>query len=220
MLIESAYQLKPQQIAGLPTWAMAERFDVEARAEGNPGKDQKLSMLQSLLADRFKLIVHREAHEAPIYALVVAKKGKTGPSLELHSDEAQCSAPGESLPRADGTLPPGPSGNFSTFFTKNSMHTKGQKISMARLADYLSTRVDHVVVDMTGLTGLFDVDVEYAPFQASFGAPSGSFDANTDASGLPSIFTALEEQLGLKLKAQTGSLDVVVVDHVEEPSPN
>jgi len=221
MLIISAYQLKPQQIVGLPNWANAERFDIEARAEGGPDRSQKLLMLQSLLADRFSMVVHHETREAPIYALVVAKEGKTGPQLQLHPDEAQCRTPGGFLPRADGTLPPGACGNFSTFFTPKSMHTKGQKITVAQLADHLSTRVDRVVVDQTGLTGLFDVDIEYAPFQASSGAPSGSFDTSAaDASGLPSIFTAVEEQLGLKLKAQTGPLDVVVIDRVEEPSPN
>jgi uncharacterized protein (TIGR03435 family) len=92
----------------------------------------------------------------------------------------------------------------------------GQKISLELLASTLSRRLDRIVVDRTGLNGSFDVNLEFAPVSVGFGA-----DANTsDPSAPPSIFTAIQEQLGLKLEPTTGPLDVLIVDHVEEPSPN
>ncbi len=222
ILITAAYQLKPQQISGLPDWASSEHFDIDARAADNPGIDQKRLMLQSLLADRFKLVAHHETQQRPIYALAVSKAGKTGPQLQPHADDAKCPdlSSGPVLPGPNGALPPPPCGSFRMFFSPQTMHMMGQKITIETFAGSLSRQLERVVLDRTGLTGVFDVDLDFAPPQGLPGGPLVT-DANApDPSASPSIFTAIQEQLGLKLEPTTGPLDVLIIDHVEEPSPN
>jgi uncharacterized protein (TIGR03435 family) len=221
ILITVAYQLKPQQMSGLPGWASSEHFDIEARAADNPGIDQKRLMLQSLLADRFKLVAHHETQQRPIYALAVSKAGKTGPQLQPHADDTKCPdlSTAAVLPGPNGALPPAPCGSFRMLFSPQAMHMMGQKITIETLASSLSRQLERVVVDRTGLSGVFDVDLDFAP-QGLPGGPLGA-DANApDLSGSPSIFTAIQEQLGLKLEPTTGPLDVLIIDHVEEPSAN
>lgn len=177
-----AYRMTDSQVSG-PDWLTSERFDIVAKAES--GKPQP-EMLASVLAERFKLAVHREMKELTVYALVVAKNG---PKLKKVD-------PGE----GDTTSRRG--------------HLTATRVSMAGLARFLAgpnVRLGRPVVDKTGLDGVFNFNLDWSP--------EGSAEKAADA--LPSIFIALQEQLGLKLEAQKGPVEVLVVDHVEKtPTEN
>ena len=218
-VINIAYQLKPHQLVGGPEWIGSEHFDIEAKAEGNPPMDEMRLMLQSLLADRFKMVAHHETRQFPVYALVLSKAGKTGPRLLVHSDDTKCpdvSAGPPPPPSPGAELPPTPCDGF---FVGNR-RLAAQKVTMEMLARTLGNFVDRIVVDRTGLSGLFDVDFEFTPLQSPLGVQRGPDASAPDPSAPPSIFTALQEQLGLKLVAQTDPVEVLVIDHVEQPSEN
>jgi uncharacterized protein (TIGR03435 family) len=217
--INFAYKLKPYQgrFLQLPKWAATERYDIQARADSKPTKDQMRLMTQSLLADRFKLAVHWETRQLSVFALVLSKPGKTGPQLRPQSDDQPC---------ADSGPPPTASGRplfpCDTFGATQPGHWRGQRLTMGRVADNLvaAGNLDRPIVDRTGLSGRFDVILEFAP--ESNGPQANTQPGQTgpsDQTG-PTFLEALRDQLGLKLKSQTGPVDVLVVDHVEEPSPN
>jgi len=227
-----AYQATPD-LAGAPGWVRSQPYDIEARAQGNPTKDQMRLMMQSLLADRFKLAVHYEKRQLPVYALVLSREGKLGPQLK--PDDGTCSttagdiqtmnaspelpAPAASRPLASGTAsipcgglmlaPPSAPGR---------MRIAGRKVTLAFLAEMASapvTGLDRPVLDHTGLTGTYDFSFEFSP-GLNGPAPPGF---TPDETGL--TFTeAIRDQLGLKLEAQTGPMDVLVIDHVEQPTEN
>jgi uncharacterized protein (TIGR03435 family) len=216
VLINIAYQLKAHQMVGGPGWIDSEHFDIEAKAEGNPPMDQMRPMLQSLLADRFKLVVHHETRQFPVYALVVSKAGKTGPRLVLHSDDRKCADISAGPPRPPSPGAPTPCGGMMA----GPGHMATQKVTMEVFAGILGNYVDRIVVDQTGLTGVFDLDFEFTPLQTPVGIPRGPDSGAPDPSAPPLIFTAVQEQLGLKLEPQTSLVDVLVIDHVEQPSEN
>ncbi len=222
-LIGLAYNLFPGQarktLLGTPDWMDSQRFDIEAETDTSPTIDQKRLLLQSLLADRFELIVHHETRQLPMYALVLSRAGKTGPQLKPHSDDAECIDPAGPPPPHPGPGAATPSfcGGFFMSGQSGRLRESGNKVTMAMLAAALSDFVDRPVVDKTGLAGAFDVT-----YEAAFAMHGGQVDATnaTDPSGPVSIFTALQEQLGLKLESRTGPVDVLVIHHVAEPSPN
>ena len=226
-LIANAYYLTPGQsvtrIFGSPNWIDSAHFDIEAEAEGNPAADQKRLMLQSLLADRFQMVLHHEMRQLPVYALVVAKPGKTGPQLKPHSDEAKCIDFDPSAPPP----PPKPGealtafcGGFNMFGRLPTVREVGNKITIDMLVAMLSNFVDRPVVDRTRLSGVFDATLEFAFAFQQGGGSVGTAMIPSDPSGPPSLFTALQEQLGLKLESTKGPVDVLVIDHVEQPSEN
>jgi uncharacterized protein (TIGR03435 family) len=225
-LMASAYQgefpPKGERIFGGPGWIDSEHFDIEARAAGDPTREQDNLMLQSLLEDRFKLVLHHEMRQLPVYALVIAKPGKTGPQLVSHSDAAKCTEPlagtPPSQPRPEEPMPAF-CGGFFMSRGNGALRESGNRITMDMLAQFVDQSVDRSVVDRTGLTGTFDFTLEFAP-EVGPGYQPGSTAEASDASGVPRIFSALQEQLGLKLEPQKAPLDVLVIDHVEEPSPN
>ena len=181
-----------QEFEGGPDWIRTERFDIEAKAEGTPTQEQMLAMLRGMLADRFALQVRQETRERPVYALTLARRdGKLG--AQLKSTDVQCAGgPGTcGVKMADSAL-------------------TSASITMARLAQELSF-VGRKVIDRTGLSGAFDVNLQWMP--DSPGAPPTNGD-------LPSIFTALQEQLGLKLDPTTGPVDVLVIVRAERPTSN
>lgn len=216
-LIQQAYDLRDFQVSGGPGWLDAQLYDIVAKGNGAAVSDdeirkmtaeqrkafkaQFLLKLQMLLADRFLLKVHRETKELPIYALIVAK---SGPKIK--------SAGGE--PALGGlTVRGGDAGQ--TVITGNS-------VPMAALARLLSTRVGRAVVEMTNLKGDYDFKMSFTP---DMGPLPGSSGDGTDQptvvdTGGPSIFTALQEQLGLRLEAQKGPVEVVVIDSVQKVSEN
>jgi uncharacterized protein (TIGR03435 family) len=199
-LIWHAYDIKfESQVIGLPAWAETDRYDVEAKAAGVPDRKQTFLMLQSLLEDRFRLRVHREQRELPVFNLVAAKGGI---KLVKRSEE-NCVYPDRTHP---DQKPTNPCGND---FTRPGRWT-ATNIDMAHAA--LSMGTDRPVIDKTGFQGTFDVDLQYSP-----ALPNAEGLADPS---LPSFFTVLQEQLGLKLEPARGPVDVLVIDHIERPSAN
>ena len=224
-IISDAYGVKSFEISGGPSWLTSERFDIEAKMDAATAdalaklsKDQRVvaqqQMLQALLADRFQLTVHRETKELPIYTLVIAKGG---PKLR----EAK---PGDTYPNGD-TFPDG------THTGADSMkggvfdgYLRAQAVSIAGLAQNLSHMLGHPVADKTELKGAYDFNLRFTPddrLQPPPGAPPNFRlpppPANSNA---PSLFDALQEQLGLKLESGKGPAEVIVIDHIERPSGN
>ena len=190
-VIGQAYRVQQNQISG-PPWLDSERFDITAKIPAGVAKDQIPQMFQALLAERFKLAFHREKKELPIYTLVAAKSG-----TRL---QKAASSTGLSI----GTNPKG-------------AHVTGQ-VSIQWLSDYLSTRLGREVLDQTELDGVYAVALTWVPDPAE---EPGSLNGSAPAAPGPSLFTALQEQLGLKLVATRGPVEVLVIDHVEEsPTEN
>ena len=213
-LIRSAYRMPPSRpMVGAPSWFNSDRFDVEARAEGNPAEDQTWSMVRSLLADRFKLSGHDETRELPVYALVLARSdGTLGPRIRSSACLAKDNislGPGPIDPRGQ-PLPPVPCGGVRTMPRKGTLEARFA--TMAKLADALSLLVRRPVQDRTGLTGTFDLEAEWTPAPDSSGPPAFGVG--------PATIAAIEQQLGLRLDPQTGPVDVLVIDHAERPAPD
>ena len=242
-VLMNAYGVKGFQISG-PSWLDSERYDIVAKLPRGATKAQFMVMLQNLLAERFKLTLHREKKDLPMYALVV---GKNGPKLKESVDEP---APKEGdAPKAGGpadgpvvmgrmamgkdgfpVLPPGAGGRGSTaiMLMNGNARMTATKQSMAGLAEMLSGQLDLPVVDMTGLTGKYDYTLYFAPEgglgmklgmlapppgEGGGGAPMASAP---DAQSSPNLFSALQEQLGLKLEQRKGPVDLLVIDHLEK----
>lgn len=222
-LIGLAYDVRDHQLSGVPGWARSDKYDIEAKMDGavadevrkltpDQSKAATQQMLQALLADRFKLAVHRETTEQPVYALVIAKNGP-----KIH--EAK---PDDTYP--NGFKGPDGKVGHGMMMGGNGSLT-GQGVPITNLVKLLSRLLGRNVIDKTGLAGNYDFTLKFAPDQgpAGFGGPGGnpapSDAAPPDSSG-PSIFTAVEEQLGLKLEPQKGPVEMIVIDHVEKPSEN
>lgn len=224
-LVSSAYRLTPAQIrmiSGAPAWIDSERFDLEAKAEGNFSEDQLVLMAQSLLADRFKLKAHTETKQLPVYALVLASAGKTGPHLAPHTADAKCDPDprggGEPI-NANSVIPRAPCGGIRFLIDGGRMGV-GASTTMNVFARNISGLVDRAVVDRTGLSGDYDLALEFTPAPGQPGSIP-DVDANVvDSTAPPDIFRAIQEQLGLKLERETGPVDILVIDHIEELSAN
>jgi uncharacterized protein (TIGR03435 family) len=200
-------------VAHLPKWVSTDTFKIQARAEDNPTQDRMRLMLQSLLADRFKLEVHFETAQVPVLALVLDKPGKTGPKLRPHSEGPPCDPPNAKV------FPP-VCGQLSASDRPNHAVLMGERnITMEQLAASVSSlsRLGRPVVDQTGLTGSFDFTLEFTPRPK--GPPPPDQDVQPDLPGT-TLQEALQDQLGLKLKATTAPLDNLVIDHAERPSEN
>ncbi|HEX2663074.1 MAG TPA: TIGR03435 family protein [Candidatus Acidoferrum sp.] len=223
MLIRTAYGIEENQISGGPSWLKSEHYDVDAKMDSATAdalhklaEDQRRvatqHMLQALLADRFKLAVHHDSKELSIYALVVAK---SGPKL-------QQAKPGDTYP--NGIKGPDGIGRGGVMRMGRGQLT-GQALPMSALARLLTGQLGRTVVDKTGLQGDYDFTLQWTPdesegasFRGPDTGPQGSAPS-ADSSG-PSLFTALQEQLGLKLESQNGPVETYVIDHAEKPSEN
>ena len=245
LLIRNAYQLQDFQISGGPSWISSDHFDIVAKidasvqeqiaASGPPVPGQGPTVLQlmirSLLADRFKLAVHTETKEQPIYALVLARSdGRLG--SQLKKSETDCAAqmaaargrgPARGLP-PPGPLQPGEPSPCGFRIGMGNMVAGGS--SLAQFANSLGMFTGRVVVDRTGLTGDYDFNLTWTPDQMPPRAPGTPGDqpirvngADIDPNG-PSIFTAVQEQLGLKLDSQRGPVAMLVIDRAEKPVEN
>ncbi len=191
--IEEAYGVKPYQITG-PDWLKSERFDIVAIAS-HVRKDQLRPMLQALLKDRFKLEVHRESKVLPVYALI---QGKSGAKIQA-------------------VKPDGESGIWD-----GTGKLTAKKVTMGHFAETLSSQMDRPVVDTTGMEGVFDFTLEYTKqdVQPKFNA-DGVGTTAPDLGAGPSIFSALQDQLGLKLESRKAPVEMLVIDHAEkEPTEN
>lgn len=212
-IITAAYKVKEHQISG-PEWLGSVRFDLTAKLPDGASHDQVPEMLQTFLADRFKLVVHKESKVMPSYALVVAKGG---PKMqETDSPEG---------PQGGGRMMMGPKGR----------HLSG-KLTMKQLADNLSRWLDRPVTDATELTKVYDIDLQWSGDDGpqsmralrALGPgkdgpeggprPEGHNDDSADAPALP---TALQEELGLRLDSRKEPADIITIDHIERaPSEN
>lgn len=217
-LIRLAYDVRDFQVSGGPSWLSTERYDITAKVEG-PGvsedeigkmpeaqraqvQDQYFQRLKTLLADRFQLRLHRETKELPVYALIAAKNG---PRIQAEADGAS----------------KGPTTRVSRTATGDT-EISVSGIPLAMFVNVVSNQVGRTVVDKTGLSGNFNFKLTFAPdaLQRAGAGDKGAdrpVPAGTDG---PSIFTALQEQLGLKLDPQKGPVEVVVIDRAQKASEN
>jgi uncharacterized protein (TIGR03435 family) len=223
MLIGLAYNVKSFEISGGPAWIESDGYDINAKAaDTNTNLDQLRPMLQTLLEDRFQLKVHRETKEMPVYALMFAKNGSRLP--EAKDGGCVKMGPDSPLPPppAPGQLPPTLCGGF----LRAPNLLQAGKVDMKQLVNVLSDLLARPVTDKTGFTGTFDVKLEFSQEGTSFGggfggggiALAGGPPPGDDSK--PSIFTALQDQLGLKLESQKGPGEILVIDHAEKASEN
>jgi uncharacterized protein (TIGR03435 family) len=213
-LIEMVYQVQDFQISGGPPWFSSLRYDIEAKSDA-PAKDSEVStMLKQLLADRFQLVFHRETRELPVYALALARKdGKLGPGM-VESKEDSCTPPDPTKP-AEASGKPNCGQGWG-----DARRLRSSSVAVDYLATTLSRLLRTKVIDKTGLTGKYDITLDWTPDERiAFGLPPDAAKAAAE-SGLPDLFGALQQQLGLKLEAQKGSVEVLVIDHAEKPSEN
>ena len=240
LLIRNAYQLQDSQITGGPGWIASDHFDLIAKmpdgfqqtpgpppAAGGPPTPVQL-MMRALLAERFKLATHNETKDSPIYALVVARSdGKLGPQLK--KSDTDCAAVLAAMRgRGPGAMPPPPGGpggrggdNFPCGIRIGPGALTMGGTPLTNFAQSLGMFAGRIVLDRTGLTGAYDVNLTWTPDQMP--RPAGGGDqpplingAAVDPNG-PSLFTAVQEQLGLKLDSQRGPVETLVIDHAEKP---
>jgi uncharacterized protein (TIGR03435 family) len=194
-LIQLAYTLPSDLVSGGPGWVDSTRYDIEARAEGKASQQQRLEMLKTLLAERFKLTFHYDSKEAASYVLTA---GKASPKLRERK--------------------PGDRGEPSGIRDTGSLHYVCRDTSMAWFTRYLeSTVLSRPVADKTGLTGTYDFDLSWKPDDSQFkGRFAGSKEAQSD---LPDLFTALRD-VGLRLEAVKSLVQFLRIDHAEKPAEN
>ena len=214
-IIQLFFQInQPSKVIGIPDWTITERFDITARAAGPINDEERRLMMQALLADRFKLVARRERRELTVLALMLARTdGKPGPNLVESkgcTPPANPAAPAASQAGAQtpvcGSKPGGPGRLILT----------GSSIS--QFTSLLALALGRTVVDKTGLTGRYDLDLTYMPERQFPTGPENS--TPTSDVNAPSIYTAVREQLGLKLEQQRDQEEVLVIDHIERPSEN
>jgi len=211
-LIAGAYGIKPDLIFGLPHSMDSSRFDIEAKMSSEDAAALKKldmqhreaarkAMEQAMLADRFKLKTHIEVKQLPIYELVIAKGG-----LKLKEYDPAASHP-DAFKGPDGKPMLGMTHGSPTSFS-------GQAVAMSTLTSFMEYHLHRTIVDKTGLTGKYDIQLTWAPDH------DGPLDPSAASDTAPSLFTAFEEQLGLKLLPSKGPVDTLVIDRLEQPSEN
>jgi len=248
LLIRSAYDVNDNQIVGAPAWDMSDKFDIQATAKfsADPQTMSKelQAALRALLADRFKLKFHLETRELSVSALVIARgDGRLGKDLKRSTSD--CSKPNEEQakqlesltsgnqsaalailkgePVKCGVTPRMPTTPTPGTLPMIGMHGDGQ--SMEVLVQMLKQLTGRLIVDKTGLTGLYDFDIQIDMATMLAAASNLGVNVPVAATNLPpsdgpSLLTALEEQLGLKLDSQRGPVEVIVIDSVEKPAPD
>jgi len=219
--IQNAYGIRSYQIIGGPSWIESDHYDIQAKVEGNPSQDEFRLMMQRLLEDRFKLKAHRETRDLPVFELSPAKSGlklqapKEGSCVVANSDGLPQAAPnGQVLT---------PCGRLVVQAKTQGVQMSGGKIEMTELARVFSNMLGRTVLDKTGYAGAFDVHLEFAfdDALAGIGGPRAVDRpaVSADPTG-PSIFRAVQDQLGLKLDSTKGPVEVLVIDHIEKPAQN
>jgi len=211
-IVSSGYQVPEPRIVGLPEWTRTVFFDINAVAGRQPTIEERAAYYRGLLEDRFKAIVHTESRELPVYALVLAREdGRLGPGMRrsdvdcapvIAAARARAEAGERPAPPVAGQRPTCGSIGAPAGFMAGA-------VALASLTGMLASGLDRPVIDRTGLTGRFDIDFKSAPMRAGPNAP---------ASELPSVFTAVQEQLGLKLEPSTAPIPVLVIDRIEMPT--
>ncbi len=220
MAVREAFGLENDRLLGGPAWAKTTNFDIEAKVAPDDAPklkalkmEQRRQMMVALLEERFGLKYHHETRDLPMYELVVAKGGA----------KMQASKPDPAGP--DQGPGPAPSPGRHMLMMHGRGHIESTGTGMSGLVRLLSGQLGRTVVDKTGLTGDYDFKLDWTPDEMASamtkgGNPApGDNPASPDAAG-PSLFTALEEQLGLKLESTKGPVDVIVIDQLEQPTAN
>jgi uncharacterized protein (TIGR03435 family) len=229
--IKFAYKITDSQelflLPQLPTWVTTAHFDIQGTAQGNPTKDQMRLMVQSLLADHFRLAIHYETRQVPIFVLLVDQPGTLRPLLQQHPDDSPCPttfrspSPTAAPQTIDSRFPVTCGGLLNMAPSAPGRFRAGARnVPMELIASSMAggaSGLARPVLDRTGLTGTFDFAIEFSPQPDEPSAPGANF--RSDPTG-PTFAEALKEQLGLKLEPQTGPFDVLVIDNVEEPPSN
>jgi uncharacterized protein (TIGR03435 family) len=216
-LIKVAYGVHDSQIVGGPAWIDTDRWDVNAKAEGYPQaaafRDVARLMVRPLLADRFKLSFRREPRELPVYAIVVARaNGQLGPQFRPN-DGHDCAGPAPPIPPASGAKEPAvPLPCGADMFRPGHLAARAMTLDNMLVAFNRFANSDRVVIDRTGLTGKFDWEIQWTPQELTAG--------NAPPPEGPSLFEAFREQAGLKLEARKDTVEVLLIDHVERPTPD
>src|SRR5690242_1630534 len=228
-----AYKITPSQeqfvFSQLPKWVMTDRFDIEGKVDGNPTKDQMRLMMQALLAERFRLQAHYENRQVPVFALVVDQPGKLGPLLQKHPEDLPC----PTTPTAPSPPPSAPAQEVDTRFPEicggimpmtpsapGRLRGGGRNVTMELIANSMTgggSGLDRPVLDKTGLTGRFDVAIEFSPQYGAGLPPNSNFPR--DPSG-PTFAEAVRDQLGLRIEPQTDELNFLIIDYIEQPLRN
>ena len=226
VLMEAAYQVQPFQIVGGPEWVLGDGYAVDAKASGNPGHAQMMLMLQSLLADRFQLRIHRESRVMPVYAVVSARSGlklpppRDGSCVEETEMVGPLANPGARMqPPVQGSEPAPRCGGLDVPLEAGGARMHGGKVPMAEFVRVLSLVLGRTVMDQTGFGGVFDVNLNFLPDDATPGLPPPPPGAISADVASPSIFSAVQ-QVVLRLESTRGPVEVLVIDHVERPSDN
>jgi uncharacterized protein (TIGR03435 family) len=222
MYIAFAYKIQPQPIRNpvpdAPKWVSTECFDIDARGPADATKDQMRLMMRSLLADRFRLTAHWEPKTEPILILSLVKPGKLGPELHPDSDPTPC---GKQPPRVNepmATVAGGYPAYCGGFIGSGGPggENLAARMTIATLVKYIGSSItlgfNRPVLDKTGLSGTFDMKISYTVDALGSRPQSADFQV--------AFIQALKDQLGLKLESTTGPVNELVVDHIEEPTPN
>jgi uncharacterized protein (TIGR03435 family) len=222
-LIRAAYGLEDSQLEGGPPWIRSTRYDVEGRAGGDVTVENARAMVRTLLAQRFRVTAHTETRQLPIYELVMAR-GDRSLGKALRPSGTACAAvtlpaglPPAPPPPAGAGLPVAP-GGFQCPSGFLPGHLSIRAVDMPAFASLLWRRISQrPILDRTGLSGRFDIDLTYLPELENFNGRPASENPSLPAAiaGAPSIFTAVQEQLGLKLESTRGPVNIVVLDGVE-----
>ena len=211
--IRSAYPADVSDIVGAPAWMDSETYDLTAQAGRDVPRDQMEAMLRAMLADKFKLLVHYEIQDRPVYALVLARAdGRLGPDIkqsDLDCDAIQAARRAGSTEPAPATSNGAPACGMSMRGEQGMTVLLGAR-PLSALASSLGSPTGRPVIDKTGLKGNYDVTLRYVE------QPSANASPDTP----PELFTALQEQLGLKLEADRAPLKVLVIDRIERPTEN
>jgi len=207
-MIGLAWSIPTDRVLAGPGWIVTDRYDLEATMKENATQDEIRTMMRAFLRDRFTLTAHVEQRELPVYDLMQLRPGAPfGPGLERAAFD--CTDPAVRKEQATAALAARP-GRMVCGFTVDTGTLDGGSTTMDTLAQILTPQTGRPVIDRTGLAGTFNVALKWTP----------SLGTDTPAGDVVSIFTAVQEQLGLRLDSATAPLDVVVIDRIERPTEN
>lgn len=217
IMMQNAFDMKPSQIEGLPSWAKADHFDIQCKIVDADKEllkklkpEERRPMYQALLKDRFGLQTHLETKNLPLYELVVAKGGPKMEALPPQTDAEKDAE--KAAPRKEGKMG---RGSMMSRRSPEGFQLDATGVKMVGLANMLSTQAGRIVVDKTELPGEYTFQLRWAPEDG----PAGQ-RPDAAAEALPSVFTAVQEQLGLRLVSAKGDVQILIVDHIEHPGEN
>jgi uncharacterized protein (TIGR03435 family) len=230
LLFGIVFGVREEFIIGAPGWFASDRFDVVATMPGGATPAQRSEMIRAMLADRFKLVAHRETRQVPVYDLILARAdGRLGPDMK--KSELDCAAINKAARSAPPALPTGPPSPGDVSRCNPRMFTSSNRVnvmnvdglSMPMLVRMIEPSLSRPLIDRTGLAGDYDVRLRFVPEPGSsrgtFVSPvTGPSGVTLPPDDVPAIFTAVQEQLGLKIDPQRGPMEVLVIDSIERPT--